>query len=120
MFVTSIWQRHVPQSIPTKIQNYSKRTSWAVMSSVLVVGATRGLGASLVKQHVARGNTVYGTMRSTSNPEGFPTQVKWLPGIDLTDPQVGEKLVASLGAEPRPLAELVSDQRYETGASSEF
>ncbi|KAH6981885.1 hypothetical protein BKA56DRAFT_584715 [Ilyonectria sp. MPI-CAGE-AT-0026] len=77
------------------------------MSLVLIVGATRGLGASLVKQHVARGNTVYGTMRSTPSPEGFPTQVKWLPGIDLMDPQVGEKLAASFEAEPRPLAELI-------------
>ncbi|KAH7175513.1 hypothetical protein EDB81DRAFT_770123 [Dactylonectria macrodidyma] len=77
------------------------------MSSVLVVGATRGLGASLVKQHVERGDTVYGTQRSTSTPEGFSPAVKWIPGIDLTDSHVGEKLAASLESESRPLSTVI-------------
>ncbi|KAK7422337.1 hypothetical protein QQZ08_009559 [Neonectria magnoliae] len=77
------------------------------MSSALIVGATRGLGASLVKQYVAQGSKVYGTLRSTSAPKGFPTQVKWLPGIDLTDSQVGEKLVSTLEADARPLGIVV-------------
>ncbi|KPM39176.1 hypothetical protein AK830_g7389 [Neonectria ditissima] len=82
------------------------------MSSALIVGATRGLGASVVKQYIARGSTVYGTMRSTSAPEGFPAQVKWLPGIDLTDSKVGDKLVSTLGPEARPLGVVIISAGY--------
>ncbi|KAH7157501.1 oxidoreductase [Dactylonectria estremocensis] len=77
------------------------------MSSVLVVGATRGLGASLVKQYIARVDTVYGTQRSTSKPEGFASEVKWISGIDLTNSQVGEKLATSLKSESRPLSTVI-------------
>lgn len=80
------------------------------MSSVLIVGATRGLGASLVKQYAkAAGNTVYGTTRSSQGPGGFPEQVKWITGIDPTQPNVGEKLASSLlDASSQPLDSVVS------------
>ncbi|KAJ9155443.1 Oxidoreductase [Pleurostoma richardsiae] len=69
--------------------------------SVLVVGATRGLGAELTKQYAAKGRTVYGTTRSGNSPAGFPDGVKWLHGVDLTKPDVGDKLADSLkGQEP--------------------
>ncbi|XP_044721589.1 short chain dehydrogenase domain-containing protein [Hirsutella rhossiliensis] len=77
------------------------------MSSVLIVGATRGLGASLAKQYAARaGAAVYGTTRSQSVPPGFPPQVKWLPGIDLMDAGVGEALVKQLG-DAKPLSAVI-------------
>ncbi|KAH8171742.1 short chain dehydrogenase domain-containing protein [Sarocladium implicatum] len=71
-------------------------------SSVLIVGATRGLGEHLAKQYAERPNTtVYGTSRSSSPPDGFPSGVKWLTGIDLMDSEVGDKIVKGLGdAEP--------------------
>ncbi|RSL56888.1 hypothetical protein CEP54_008589 [Fusarium duplospermum] len=68
------------------------------MPSILIVGATRGLGASLVKQYARAGNTVYGTTRSSKGPEEFPEQVKWITGIDLTQSNVGEKLANLLDA----------------------
>ncbi|KAF4970437.1 hypothetical protein FZEAL_10038 [Fusarium zealandicum] len=67
------------------------------MTTTLIVGATRGLGANLAKQYAARGgNTVYGTTRSSKCPDDFPEEVKWLPGIDLTQSNVGEKLASIL------------------------
>ncbi|RSM15923.1 hypothetical protein CEP52_000532 [Fusarium oligoseptatum] len=68
------------------------------MPSILIVGATRGLGASLVKQYAKAGNTVYGSTRWSEGPEGFPEQVKWITGIDLTQSNVGEKLTNLLDA----------------------
>ncbi|KAK1656311.1 oxidoreductase [Colletotrichum phormii] len=82
------------------------------MSPVLVVGGTRGLGASLVKQYAAdAGNTVYGTTRSEEGPEGFSDAVKWLPGIDLMDENVGKTLVSVLGGS-KPLSTVIITAGY--------
>ncbi|KAI1504973.1 oxidoreductase [Biscogniauxia marginata] len=73
------------------------------MVSVLVIGATRGLGASLVRQYGSdSSNVVYATTRSGSGPDGFPPEVKWLPNIDLLEPKVGENLTRQLRSE-KPL-----------------
>lgn len=67
------------------------------MPSVLIVGATRGLGASLVKRYASQADTtVYATSRSSSSHEGFPSSVRWLHGIDLTKSSVGDDLVSQL------------------------
>lgn len=69
------------------------------MASVLIVGATRGLGASLTKQYAAQeSNTVYATSRSSSGPKDFPDSVHWVSNIDLTKPNVGDELVKQLEA----------------------
>lgn len=77
------------------------------MPSILIVGGTRGLGASLIKQCAKAGNTVYGTTRSSEGPQGFPEQVKWITGIDLTQSSVGDKLANLLDAS-QPLDSVVS------------
>lgn len=78
------------------------------MSPILIVGATRGLGAELVKQYAARGgSTVYGTTRSSTAPDGFPDSIKWLTDVDLTSPDVGSKLISLLGSSA-PLGTVVS------------
>ncbi|KAF5019219.1 hypothetical protein F66182_8778 [Fusarium sp. NRRL 66182] len=67
------------------------------MAIILIVGATRGLGASITKQYAAKSaNTVYGTTRSPEETKDFPTEVRWLPGIDLTHSNVGERLASLL------------------------
>lgn len=82
--------------------------SSAKMPSVLVVGATRGLGACLIRQYATQANhIVYGTTRSENAPEGFPENVKWLSEVDLTDSGVGDRLVTLLGS-ARPLSTVVS------------
>lgn len=71
------------------------------MAVILVVGATRGLGASIIKQYAEKGgNTVYGTTRSPEGPKGFPEEVKWLSDIDLTQSNIGEKLAGLLDPSP--------------------
>jgi short-subunit dehydrogenase len=68
------------------------------MSSILIVGATRGLGAQLVKRYASNpSNTVYGTSRSTtppSSPSG--PNIHWIPSIDLTSPSCGTSLSNAL------------------------
>lgn len=68
------------------------------MPTILIVGATRGLGASLAKAYATKANTtVFGTTRSASNPKDFPENVKWVNNIDLTSPECGGALVNQLG-----------------------
>ncbi|KAF6795921.1 short chain dehydrogenase reductase family superfamily [Colletotrichum sojae] len=82
------------------------------MSPVLIVGATRGLGASLAKQYAAKsGTTVYGTTRSSAGPDDSPAGVKWLPDVDLMDSNVGNHLVSLLGAS-KPLSALIITAGY--------
>lgn len=67
------------------------------MVTALIVGATRGLGASLTKQYAAQeANTVYATSRSSTTPKDFPDKVQWVSNIDLTKPTVGDELAKQL------------------------
>ncbi|KAF4998156.1 hypothetical protein FGRMN_3360 [Fusarium graminum] len=78
------------------------------MAVILVVGATRGLGASITKRYADKdGNTVYGTTRSSEGPKDFPAGVKWLSDIDLTQSNVGDKLTSLLDPS-QPIDILVS------------
>lgn len=72
------------------------------MSRVLIVGATRGLGASLVKKYASNSrNTVHATTRSDWAPKDFPEleNVKWACRVDLMKPEVGKILTSQLGSE---------------------
>jgi NAD(P)-dependent dehydrogenase (short-subunit alcohol dehydrogenase family) len=69
------------------------------MHKVLVVGATRGLGAALVSYYSSQPSaTVYATSRSSSPPSSSPkaNNVHWLTDIDLLSPSCGSKLASSL------------------------
>ncbi|GKU05150.1 3-oxoacyl-acp reductase [Fusarium langsethiae] len=82
------------------------------MPLILVVGATRGLGASIIKQYAEKGdNAVYGTTRSSEGPKDLSTDVKWLPDIDLMQPNVGEKL-ADLLDPSQPIDTLIITAGY--------
>ncbi|KAN0106032.1 oxidoreductase-like protein [Hyaloscypha variabilis] len=69
------------------------------MPNVLIVGATRGLGASLANQYASHpSTTVYGTTRSAEPPtKAHSKEIKWVKGIDLNVNGVGKKLVDELG-----------------------
>ncbi|KAJ5793475.1 hypothetical protein N7457_000074 [Penicillium paradoxum] len=66
-------------------------------NNILILGATRGLGASLRTLYSGKASTnVFATSRS-SNPE--PSQrVTWITGIDIAQPDVGQKLVSQLSS----------------------
>ncbi|KAG7149138.1 hypothetical protein HYQ46_001958 [Verticillium longisporum] len=84
------------------------------MSPILIIGATRGLGAALIKRYAEQpGYTVYGTTRSSQAPAHFPPQIKWLPDIDLTEQSVGSKLVSLLGG-AQPLSAVFVTAGYFT------
>jgi NAD(P)-dependent dehydrogenase (short-subunit alcohol dehydrogenase family) len=69
------------------------------MPSVLIIGATRGLGASLAKLYAADPkNIVYGTTRKESAPsaEDLSKRITWLRNIDVSKEDVGDRTVKDL------------------------
>ncbi|KAI1417302.1 oxidoreductase [Hypoxylon sp. FL1857] len=85
------------------------------MTSTLIIGATRGLGASLVKQYASDpSTTVYATARSSSTPSGFPNGVKWLSNIDLTKSDVGDRLASQLKGEKPLDVVIINAGRFTT------
>lgn len=61
------------------------------MPTVLVIGASRGLGSELAKQYAAsKKNTVIATSRS--HEEEAPKDIKWISGIDVASKDAGTKL----------------------------
>jgi short-subunit dehydrogenase len=68
------------------------------MSSILIVGATRGLGEQLLQRYASiPSNTVYGTSRSTTPPSApSGPNIHWIPSIDLTYPDCGKTLSNAL------------------------
>ncbi|CAG8957369.1 hypothetical protein HYFRA_00010794 [Hymenoscyphus fraxineus] len=68
------------------------------MPNILIIGATRGLGASLANAYAAQPNTtVFGTTRSPAGPKGLNEKIVWVPNIDVSDSGVGARLVNQLG-----------------------
>ncbi len=70
------------------------------MVNVLIIGATRGLGAALANAYAKdSSNTVFGTTRSSAGPsdEKYHKAITWVPQIDLMSPGVGAALVNQLG-----------------------
>lgn len=64
-------------------------------SNILIVGATRGLGASLGALYSRKpSHHVFGTTRSSA--PSSDSAITWLTGIDASKPDVGEKLVSQL------------------------
>ncbi|KAJ7843735.1 oxidoreductase [Mycena olivaceomarginata] len=67
------------------------------MPTTLIVGATRGLGASLASAYADSGHTVYAAARS-STPPSSPSHpnIKWIPGIDIASESAGTALASAL------------------------
>ncbi|KAI9810908.1 MAG: hypothetical protein M1827_005767 [Pycnora praestabilis] len=65
------------------------------MRNVLIVGASRGLGASLVEQYASKDNQVYATSRSKEPPKSTKN-ITWLPGIDVASETAGHVLYSYL------------------------
>jgi len=66
------------------------------MPTILIGGATRGLGHELALQYSRRPDTVvYGTTREHAN-ENSGDKIKWISGIDLAEEKAGKTLADSL------------------------
>jgi short-subunit dehydrogenase len=66
------------------------------MHTVLVVGATRGLGRELVKKYASRGDIVLATSRSHETDESMGSNVKWIPNIDIAEESAGKTLAENM------------------------
>lgn len=68
------------------------------MPSVLIVGATRGLGKALTSYYADKlSYTVYATARSSTTPDSPSSdKISWLTNIDLSKPTIGEDLSSAL------------------------
>ncbi len=69
------------------------------MPNILIVGATRGLGASLVKIYVDSGARVFATSRSKEIPESTKDDT-YIPDIDVAKEYAGSKLAKHIGSIP--------------------
>lgn len=70
------------------------------MPTILIIGATRGLGASLANAYASQpSTTVFGTTRAAHAPQGgkHDEMILWVPNIDVSEEGVGKKLVNQLG-----------------------
>ncbi|KAL2056973.1 hypothetical protein ABVK25_002712 [Lepraria finkii] len=67
------------------------------MPTVLIVGATRGLGASLAKQYASQSARVFATSRSKDTPESTK-DITYIPLIDVAKEDAGSKLAKHLGS----------------------
>ncbi|KAF1987626.1 NAD(P)-binding protein [Aulographum hederae CBS 113979] len=84
------------------------------MPTVLVVGATRGLGAEIVKKYSSdSSNTVFGTTRSADTPSSPKADnIKWIPSIDVASPSAGKTLASTLSEEKAALDIVVITAGY--------
>lgn len=68
------------------------------MPNVLVVGATRGLGAEVAKHYASKtDHNVTGTARSSPSKD-LPGNITWISGIDIATPSAGSTLASSLSS----------------------
>lgn len=66
-------------------------------NNILIVGATRGLGASIGAVYSTDpSNRVFGTSRSST--PGSDSTITWLKEVDVSQPDVGQKLASQLPA----------------------
>lgn len=63
--------------------------------TVLIIGANRGLGLALTRLY-AKSAHVVATTRSEPKEGTFSEDVQIVSGVDLSKPDVGDKLVAGL------------------------
>lgn len=65
------------------------------MPSVLIVGATRGLGHQLAEQYASAGYDVFGTLRS-NKPDNAHEKIRWIHGVDVAEEHAGKTIVSGL------------------------
>lgn len=66
-------------------------------ATVLIIGASRGLGLELVRNLNSRGSNVFATVRSTPKTGTFPVGVNVIEGVDIGEEDAGAKIVCGLG-----------------------
>lgn len=80
-------------------------------NNILILGATRGLGASLRKLYASKPSTktVFATTRATAPPSATEeSHVSWITGIDVSQPDVGQKLVSQIPSSTKISTTIIS------------
>lgn len=79
-------------------------------NNILILGATRGLGASLRKLYASNPSTktVFATARGNSAPESNESRTTWLTNIDISQPDVGQQLTAQLPSSTKISTAIIS------------
>lgn len=82
------------------------------MSTVLVIGASKGLGASLTKKYAGDSNNfVFATSRSAGTPQSTQS-ISYIPGVDVASESTGATLVSQLMPAKRSLDTVIITEGY--------
>ena len=82
------------------------------MPNILVVGATRGLGASLVKTYLSSpSNYVFGTSRGSKTPSNTDS-LKYISNIDLASESAGSTLAKAIADDVEKLDVVIISAGY--------
>ncbi|MCJ1447622.1 MAG: hypothetical protein MMC23_008133 [Stictis urceolatum] len=79
--------------------------------AVLIVGATRGLGASLAQTYATSNTPVLATSRSSTPPSPPHPRITYIPSIDIATPSAGSSL-ASATKSHGPISTLIITAGY--------
>lgn len=85
------------------------------MSTILLIGATRGLGASLATHYASlpTTSTVYATTRSYKAPDTLQhDKIRWLLNVDISEPDVGDTLVSQIVPDSPKLDTVIVNAGY--------
>ncbi|GAM40494.1 short chain dehydrogenase/reductase [Talaromyces pinophilus] len=85
------------------------------MSNILLIGATRGLGAALASHYASlpSTSTIYATTRSYTAPDKpSHAKIRWLLNIDISEPDVGDTLTAQIIPDGKTLDTVIVNAGY--------
>jgi short-subunit dehydrogenase len=86
--------------------------------TILITGASKGIGLTIAKRLHAQGHTVYGTSRTATNREGSSQAFKMLP-LDVTDDESVQACVSKVLAESGKIDVLVNNAGYDLYGAAE-
>ncbi|KAK3073240.1 hypothetical protein LTS18_014471 [Coniosporium uncinatum] len=84
------------------------------MPTILVIGATRGLGANLASQYASKpSTTVYATARSEpslSSPQN--SNIKWISSVDVSTESAGKTIASSISKDKAKIDNVIITAGY--------
>lgn len=100
-YSSSLQRRHhrsVAELLAGPIHHCDVSNIAVIMSSVLIVGASRGLGNELAKLYADKGHSVYATSRSEPPKEALQN-VHWVSGVDIGKEDGGKTMCKGLNGQ---------------------
>lgn len=85
------------------------------MANILIIGATRGLGASLAAHYASlpTTSTIYATTRSNKPPDTLShDKIRWLLNVDISEPDIGDTLVSQIIPDGTTLNSVIVNAGY--------